>query len=42
MQFFIVVAIVLYAALFFMMSLPITDDSHRVEPDTQTRETIFE
>ncbi len=33
MQFFIALGIILFMALFFMMSLPLHDELNRVEPD---------
>lgn len=42
MQFFIVIGIILFMALFFMMSLPLRDELDRVEPDPKHKnETTF-
>jgi len=42
MQFFIAVGIVIFATLFFLMSLPIYDDGSRVEPDTKTKHQLLD
>ena len=40
MEIFIAIGIIIFAALFLLMSLPIYDEWNRVEPDTKTRDTM--
>jgi len=42
MQFFIVLGVIIFAALFFLMSLPIYDDGSQVEPDTKTKHRLLD
>lgn len=42
MQVFIIIGLIIFAALFVAMSLPIYDDTNRVEPDIKRQESPME
>ncbi len=42
MQFFIAIGIIIFAALFFLMSLPIYDDGSRVESDAKSKRQLLD